>query len=134
MTSFIKRQSRRAQLLLPTRFLPPLPHRAGTDGRDLHPQIGQDPGADLCTGLLALRLWLLSVEVGSCYTADHSVHAARTGWPKLAPSWSHLYLALGQVGLCPQTVNPVNPEGILFYQAVEPGRQESMGGGRFEWG
>lgn len=98
--------------------------------RDL--QAGQDPGADLCTGLLALRL--LSVKVGPCHTADHSVHAAWTGWPKLAPARSHLYLALGQVGLCPQTVNPVNPEGVLFCQAAEPGRQESMGGGGFEWG
>lgn len=78
-------------------------------------------GADLCMGLLARGLWLLSAEVGPCHTADHSVHAAWTGWPKLAPSWSHLYLALGQVGLCPETVNPVNPEGILFCQAVEPG-------------
>lgn len=103
--------------------------------RDLHHlQIGQDPGADLCAGLLVLRLWLLSLKMRPCHTVDHSVHAARTGWPELASSWSHLYLALGQVGFYPQTVNPVNPEGVLLCQAIEPGRQENMGGGGFEWG
>lgn len=80
-------------------------------------------------GLLAPRLRLLWAKVGPRHTVDHSVHAAWTGWSKLAPSWSHLYLALGQVGLCPQTVNTMNPEGVFLCQAIQPGRQGSMGGG-----
>lgn len=58
-----------------------------------------------------------------CHTADHSVHATWAGWLQLAPDWSHLHLALGHVGLCPQAGDLVDPEGVLIRQAFQPRRQ-----------
>lgn len=77
----------------------------------------------LCPGLLAPRLCLWRAETGPCHTADHSVHATWAGWLPLAPCWRHLHLAVGYVGLLPQAVDPMDPEGILLGQALQPGGQ-----------
>lgn len=84
-----------------------------------HPLLLPRGGTHLCPGLLVLRR-----------AADHSVHAAQAGRLQPALSWGHLHLAVGQMGLCPQAVDPVDPEGILLCQVLQPGRQGSLKVGR----
>lgn len=107
--------------------LSPTPTGQGLRVGPMPPGLRAGPwGTHLCRGLLALRLRRRRAEAGPCHTVDHSMHATRAGRPQLALSWRHLHLAVGQVGLCSQAIDPVDPEGILLRQAHQPGRQRRL--------